>query len=112
MKHALEKAIEALEPLSDEDRALAVRLAGRSGAPVKKAKRKYTRRKALGTGIEGGPEVQSQTAAEAAEKHPERVASGGASAVKKTPVKKGGLAALKSKAKARPLRSAGSGESE
>lgn len=46
MKHPLEVAIVALAALSVEDRHLAVRLAATQGdgAPVKKAKRKYTKR--------------------------------------------------------------------
>lgn len=97
MKHAIEKAVEALEPLSDEDRALAVRLAARSSAPVKKVKRKYTKRKALGEG-DRTPDRDPEP-----EPTPAKVKA-------KAPAKKGGLAALKRKA--RPLRSAGSGESE
>lgn len=101
MKHAIERAVDALEPLSDEDRALAVRLAARgTSAPAKKTKRKYTKRKALGEGLTppvATPAVSPLVETPAEEK--ERKAP-------KPSAKKGGLAALKARPKARPLREA------
>ncbi len=89
VKHKIERAIEALEPLDDEEKALAVRLSGRTSAPAKKVKRKYTKRKALGE----VPQLVGQLSSVPEPVEPK------AAPKAKAPAKKGGLAALKRKTK-------------